>query len=857
MLVLEDPGGEPLEPLLGAPMEVGDFLRLAISIAATLGEVHRRGLVHKDIKPANILVNRTTGEVKLTGFGIASRLPRERQAPIATRVDRGDARLYGPRTDRTDEPLDRCPQRPLRARRHALPNAHGLIAVHRVRSLGVGPLPYCQKAAAAKRAVGECPVPGLTDHHEAARQDGRGALPDRRRPGARPPALLDPWEAQSRIDDFPLGEDDTPDRLLIAEKLYGRERELDALLAAFDRVVKSGSPELVLVSGYSGIGKSAVVHELHKALVPPRGLFASGKFDQYKRDIPYSTLVQAFQSLVRPLLGRSEAELASWRETLLEALGPNGRLMIDLVPELNLIIGEQPPVAELPPQDAQRRFQLVFRRFIGVFARPEHPLALFLDDLQWLDAATLDLLEDLLTQADVRHLLLIGAYRDNEVDAAHPLMHKLEAIRNEGGRVEQITLVPLSRDRLGQLIADALRCEPGRATPLVQLVHEKTAGNPFFVIQFLYALAEERLLAFDHGSSRWTWDLERIRAKGYTDNVVDLMVERLARLPAETQRALQLLACLGNVAEITMLSIVLGTSAEQIQAALWEAVRQELVESLDGSYRFIHDRVQEAAYSLIPEASRAADHLRIGKLLAAQTPPEQREEAIFEIVNQLNRGAALITAREEREQLAELNLTRRQASQGFDRLRLGARVSHRWYGSVGRGLLGTPARTHLRARARSGRMRVPHRRAGGSGAAPGGAVNPRNKYGGTSDGRVLARRICTRPSIRAAAPSPSVSTTYGIWASTGRRIRLERKREREYDRIWSQTREPHDRGAHRSAYDERPGIPRDAGRSDQARAACILYGREPACRWSPAERSISASSAATATLHASRTSYLA
>ena len=232
----------------------------------------------------------------------------------------------------------------------------------------------------------------------------------------------------------------SPDRLLIPEKLYGRAREIETLLAAFDRIVKSGAPELVLVSGYSGIGKSSVVNELHKVLVPPRGLFASGKFDQYKRDIPYSTLAQAFQSLVRPLLGKGEAELASWRHALLEALGPNGRLMVDLVPELKLIIGEQPPVPALPSQQAQSRFQLVFRRFIGVFARPEHPLALFLDDLQWLDPATLDLLGDLLTRSELQQLMLIGAYRDNEVDAAHPLRRKLEAIRQAGAPVQEISL---------------------------------------------------------------------------------------------------------------------------------------------------------------------------------------------------------------------------------------------------------------------------------------------------------------------------------------------------------------------------------------------------------------------------------
>src|SRR6202022_1084896 len=441
---------------------------------------------------------------------------------------------------------------------------------------------------------------------------------------------LGEWEAQGSIGDFPPGEHDTPDRLLIPEKLYGREREVETLLVVFDRIVESGTPELVLVSGYSGIGKSSVVHELHRVLVPPRGLFAAGKFDQYKRDIPYSTLAQAFQSLVRPLLGKSEAELRDWRDAPREAPGPNGRLIADVVPDLKFIIGEQPPVPELPPQDAQRRFQLVFRRFIGVFARPEHPLALFLDDLQWLDAATLDFLEDLLTQPDVHHLMLIGAYRDNEVDSTHSLWRRLEAIRQTGATVHDIVLAPLAREDLGQLIVDSLHCELECATPLVQLVQEKTGANPFFVIQFIYALVEEQLLSFDHNDARWFWDLNRIHAKGYTDNVVELMVGKLNRLPVETQKALQELPCLGNSAEISTISIVHGTSEEQVHSDLWEAVRLEFIAHQDGAYKFVHDRIQEAAYSQIPEHSRAEAHLRIGRLLWAHFTPEKREEAIFE-----------------------------------------------------------------------------------------------------------------------------------------------------------------------------------------------------------------------------------
>ena len=629
---------------------------MAVALSGALGRLHQRGLVHKDIKPTNILVDSATDQVWLTGFGIASRLPRERQAPAPPEVIAGTLSYMAPeQTGRMNRSVDsRSDLYALGVTFYemltgTLPFAAAdpmeWVHCHIARQ----PMPPNERVGGVLGPLSAIVMKLLAKTAEERYQTAAGVEADLRR-------CLADLELYGRIDRFPLGEHDGSDRLLIPEKLYGREREIEALIAAFDRVVAHGATELVLVSGYSGIGKSSVVNELHKVLVPPRGLFAAGKFDQYKRDIPYSTLVQAFQSLVRPLLGKSEAELASWRETLLEALGPNGRLMVDLVPELKLIIGDQPPVPELPPQGAQRRFQLVFRRFIGVFARPEHPLALFLDDLQWLDAATLDLLEDLLTRSDLQHFMLIGAYRDNEVDAAHPLRQKLDAVKNAGARVAEITLAPLAQEHLGQLIADALRCEPERAASLAQLVREKTGGNPFFAIQFVSSLAEEGMLVFDHDAARWSWDLDRIHAKGYTDNVVSLMVGRLTRLPADTQNALRLLACLGNSAEITRLSIVLDRPQELVDAALWPAVHQELVERLEGAYRFAHDRVQEAAYSLIPEELRGEAHLRIGRRLAAHIPPEKREEAIFDIVSQLDRGASLITSRDEREQLAQLNL---------------------------------------------------------------------------------------------------------------------------------------------------------------------------------------------------------
>jgi PAS domain S-box-containing protein len=655
-LLIEDPGGEFLDGLIGEPLAAPEFLRLAIGIVMAVGRLHARGLIHQDIKPANLLVNAATGQAWLTGFGLTSRLPRYRQSPEPREVIAGTLAYMAPeQTGRMNRSVDS------RSDLYSL----GVTLYEML----VGALPFtasdpmewvhCHIArppAAPKARVSEISeqlsaivMKLLAKAPEERYQTAAGVEADLRR-------CLAVWETDGRIEPFPLGAHDLSDQLLIPERLYGRENEIDRLLAAFERVVIDGRTEFVLVSGYSGVGKSSVVNELHKAVAPARGLFASGKFDQFKRDIPYATLAQAFRSLVRQILIQSDAEVLLWRSALVEALGPSGQLIVGLIPEIELIIGEQPPVTHLPPQDAQNRFQMVFRRFLGVFCGPERPLALFLDDLQWLDPATLDLLEHLLTHSDVRHLLLVGAYRENEVGPAHPLLQMLKAVRKTDARVQEIVLSPLGLDDIGRLVADALHCQPERARPLAQLVQEKTGGNPFFAVQFLTALAEEKLLEFDRETAAWSWNFAAINAKRYTDNGVELMAGKLDRLPAGTQEALKQLACVGNVAQIGILTLVHGESEATFHAALGAAVRAGLVFTQGNTCTFLHDRIREAAYALIPECERAAVHLRIGRMLASQTPATDLEEKIFEIVNQLNRGATLITGPQERAHVAELNL---------------------------------------------------------------------------------------------------------------------------------------------------------------------------------------------------------
>ena len=663
ILVLADPGGEPLDRVLERdrlergkeqPLDLVRLLRLAISLAMALGNAHQRGLIHKDVKPENVLVD-DAGHVWLTGFGIASRLPRERQAPAPLEIVAGTVAYMSPeQTGRMNRSMD------TRSDLYSLGVTLYQMLTGVLPFAAADPLEWVhchiarQPVAPVDRGAVPEPLSAITmrllaKNAEERYQTAAGVEADLRR-------CLSEWQSHGRIDPFPLGTDDSSDRLLIPEKLYGREREVDALLAAFDQVVAQGTAELVLVSGHSGVGKSSVVNELHKVLVPRRGLFAAGKFDQYKREVPYATLAQAFQMLVREILGKSEAEVDHLRHALMDALGPNGQLMVNLIPEVEFIIGKQPPVAELPPQEARGRFQLVFRRFLGAFARPEHPLALFLDDLQWLDTATLELLEGLATDPDVRHVLLIGAYRDNEVNSSHPLMRTLAGIRDAGARVREIVLAPLGLDDFERLVADALRRRRNSATALALLIHEKTGGNPFFAIQLLTALVEEGLLRFDRDAAGWIWDLDRIRAKGYSDNVVDLMLGKLRRLSETTQAALQRLACLGNVAEIATLSVILGQSEEEIHTAFLDAVHTGLILRLGDSYAFLHDRIQEAAYELIPESARAEVHLRIGRALLASLTTDGVTEHLFLVANQLNRGAALLVDHDEKVKVAVVDL---------------------------------------------------------------------------------------------------------------------------------------------------------------------------------------------------------
>jgi len=686
-------------------LDLKKCLIIGIQLADALDKLHRNKIIHKDIKPSNILVNPETLEIKLIDFGISTRLSIEKTDYTTPRMVEGSLEYISPeQTGRMNRPVDyrtdyysagitlyHMLTRSLPF--ESMDDPIAIVHAHLARQA----LPPSKVDSTIPKTISNIVMKLIAKNAEDRYQTAHGIKAD----------FL---ECQKGLDmngtvpDFKVGQFDISDIFNIPQKLYGREKEIDDLLCAFERInrssqkvdnvgtissgafgIQTAKAEMILVAGYSGIGKSVLVQEIHKSIVSLRGYYTHGKFDQFKRDIPYIAIIQAFSELVRQILTETNEELSRWRFELLEALGPNGQVIIDVIPSLERIIGPQPPVPELAPIESQNRFNFVFRKFIRVFASHQHPLVIFLDDLQWADSGSFKLIQTFITDPETSHLLLIGAYRDNEVDSGHPLMLTIENIRKTGTPVNTLLLKPLDLHHINQLIVETLNVDSASARPLAELIYSKTYGNPFFVNQFLTMLHAEGLLVFippekseDWG---WRWDFAHIQEMAITDNVVDLMVSKLQKLSHDTIKAIKLAACYGNRFDLEGLSIINETRPKETAHRLWEAVKKGLIYPLSDLrltmlltnydtigedvttegpatkiYQFLHDRVQQAAYSMIPEDEKPGLHLKIGRLLLKRIPEADRENSIFDIVNHMNTGVHLIDSHAEKIELAQLNL---------------------------------------------------------------------------------------------------------------------------------------------------------------------------------------------------------
>jgi len=697
VLILEDFGGDSLKQwmtlsptaAIGKPLfnngRVGDiptFLTLAIQMADIVGEIHAAHLIHKDINPSNWVWNPQTNQLKLIDFNISTRLSREN--PFLKNPDglEGTLPYISPeQTGRMNRVLDyRTDFYSLGVTFYemltgGLPfsTSDSLELVHS--HLAKIPQPVGEINPIVPPIVSDMVMKLMAKNADDRYQSAFGLKKDLEKCLAHQD--LEGFQGLGTLH-FQLGETDFSGRFQLPQKLYGRDEDIQKLLAAFERS-SEGAAEMMLVAGYSGVGKSALVYEVHKPMTEKRGYFASGKFDQFQRNIPYSALSQAFNEFCDYLLSEPSAyQLNQWREQILTAVGNNGQVLIDIIPALELVIGPQPEIPQLGPTEAQNRFHWVFQNFVKVISQKEHPLVIFIDDWQWADSASLNLLKVLMTDPEIRYFLLIGAYRDNEVDASHPFMMTLEEISQQSAVViNTLTLDNLSNQQVNALIVEALQCQSASAQPLTDLVYEKTFGNAFFTTEFLKALADEGLLVFDFESLRWQWSLEHIREKGMTNNVVELMVGKIQQFQPATQTVLKRAACIGNQFDLATLSVIYRHSVQLTLEALLEAVVEGLIIPLDDHYKLVssqdeendsflsvaqshfkfqHDRIQQAAYGLIPERDKPALHLEIGWLLLANSSEEHLDDQVFEIVNHLNSGQSLMTEESERIRLARLNL---------------------------------------------------------------------------------------------------------------------------------------------------------------------------------------------------------
>ncbi len=672
VLVLEDFGGKSLKRVLvQTEFCLIEKLALFIKIVESLTQIHQNYLIHKDINPANIVFNLNTKVLKLIDFGISTRLRRENPTLKNPDVLEGTLIYMSPeQTGRMNRCLDyRTDFYSLGVTFYELltnqlpflsQDMMELVHCH----IAKQPIPPSQLNPEIPQAVSDIVMKLLAKNAEDRYQSALGIKADLE-------FCLNQLQNQGKIIDFVVGRQDVSDQFQIPQKLYGREQYIDSLLTTFEQV-NQGQTQMLLVSGYSGIGKSSLVQEIYKPLTQKRAYFISGKFDQLQRNIPYSAIVAAFQSLIEQLLTESETQLNDWKEKLLSALGLNGKVMTDVIPELELIIGSQPDIQDLAPTEAQNRFNLVFQNFLRVFCQGSHPLVIFLDDLQWADSATLNLIQLMMTDLESKYLFLLGAYRDNEVNLTHPLIATLEELKKVGVLVKEITLAPLELEHIIQLIADTLKRKPEEVKSLATLIQGKTLGNPFFINEFLKYLYQENLIIFQANERNWKWNINQIKSINITDNVVDLMIKKVKKLPQSTQEILCNCACIGNIFDLKILSTITNQESTSLFQELLPAIQFGLIvptselEAMDiqdvnsplliFNYKFLHDRVQQAAYALIDEENKKAVHLKIGRLLLSKLSEEEKDEKLFSLVDHLNLGSELIINQQEKRDLARLNL---------------------------------------------------------------------------------------------------------------------------------------------------------------------------------------------------------
>ncbi len=685
VLILEDFGGSSLDKIPGyEKLPVTDTLRVAAAIATTLATIHAAGIIHNDINPSNIVLNPRSRGIQIidfnrskifTGKGFPVKDPELPEGALPYISPEQTRRVNRQVDYRTDMYSFGVTLYRMLSGKLPFTGEDSIEIVHA--HIAGSPVPLHEIRPELPAAVSRIVERLLSKNPEDRYQNANGLVSDLH-------FCIDRMTKKENLDAFAPGLLDFSETLSITDQLYEREEETDKLLRSYERVA-AGETEMLLVSGPSGVGKTCLIHHFRKMIHRESACFVSAKFDQYKRNRSYETIFQAFSGLIEKILGENRQSINRWKNRVLRAVGPNGQLMIECMQDLEIIIGKQPSVETLPPVEARNRFQSVFLNFIRAFADREHPLVIFLDDLQWADRATLELLKVAFDDMKTPFMMVVGAFRDNSIEDLKHLTATLEKIEQPQTHIIRVHLEPLSPAAANRMIADTLEADSNEVIVLSEKICSKTGGNPYFTKEFLKTFHREGAIYHDRTNGRWQWSIRAIRKTSVTDNVVDLMIRKIYILPPDVARLLMLAACIGSRFDLKTLCLISHENFNDTLALLWQALREELIESARDNevqliqalavknkdekrsktqsvaqiplitFSFVHDRVQEAAYGMFSAREKIRIHLRIGLLMLARTPVEQLDDNLFDIVGHFNLAKSMIHDPDEKLMLARLN----------------------------------------------------------------------------------------------------------------------------------------------------------------------------------------------------------